>query len=115
MVAPDDIRAHTKKNLTRAEKLGSSTNEDSLRQSNRKIRPPQVTQVNFQNKRYDIDGWNEIFHSTNHMNVDAWNRRGKVSGNEYVEGTMHVNMQDPELFLYDKAEALEEILGVVMA
>ena len=107
--------SHAKQNLARAEKLGSSTNEDGLRRFNRKIRPPQVTQVSFQNKRYDIDGWNEIFHSTNHMNVGACNRRGKVSGNEYVEGTMHVNVKNPASFVYDQAESLEEILGVAMA
>ena len=71
-------------NLARTEKLGSTTNEDGLQQSNRNIRPPQVTQVSFLNKRYDIDGWNAFVHGTNHVNVDAWNRRGKVSGNKYV-------------------------------
>ena len=115
LVAPDDIRAHAKQNLARAENLGSSTNEDGLRRSNRTIRPPQFTQVSLQNKRYDIDGWNEIVHGTNHMNVDAWNRGGKVSGNKYVEGSMHVNVQDPVLFMYDEAEALEETMGVEMA
>ena len=49
------------------------------------------------------------------MNVDARNRGGKVYGNEYIEGTMHVNVQDPASFVYDEAEALEEILGVAMA
>ena len=41
------------------------------------------------------------------MNVDAWNRRGKVSGNEYVEGIMHVNVQEPVSFVYDEAKSLE--------
>ena len=65
--------------------------------------------------RYDIDGWNEIFHGTNHVNVDAWNRRGKVSGNKCIEGTMHVNVQDPASFVHNKAEALKETLGVAMS
>ena len=40
---------------------------------------------------------------------------GKVSRNEYVEHTMHVNVQDPALFVYDEAESLEENMGVTMA
>ena len=102
-------------NIARTEKLGPTTNEDGLRQSNRNIRPPKVTHVSFQSKRYDIDGWNEIVHGTNHVNVDAWNRRDKVYGNKYVESTMHVNVQDPALFVHNEAEALEEILGAAMA
>ena len=102
-------------NIARTEKLGSTTNEDGLRRSNCNIRPPQVTQVIFQNKWYDIDGWNAIFHGTNHVNVDAWNRRGKVSGNKYVEVTMHVNVQYPALFVHNEVEVLEEILGIAMA
>ena len=49
------------------------------------------------------------------MNEDAWNRRGEVSGNKYVEVTMHVNVQDPASFVHNEAEALEEILGIAMA
>ena len=49
------------------------------------------------------------------MNVDAWNRRGKVSGNKYVEVTMHVNVQYPALFVHNEVEVLEEILGIAMA
>ena len=67
-------------NLTHTEKLGSTTNDDGLRRSNRNISPPQVTQVSFQIEQYDIDRWKEIFHSTNHVNVDSWNRRGNISG-----------------------------------
>ena len=48
-------------NLACTEKLGYTTNEDGLRRSNCNIRPPQVAQVSFQNKQYDIDGWNEIY------------------------------------------------------
>ena len=94
-------------NLARTEKLGPTMNEDGLRRSNCNIRPPQVTQVSFQNQQYDIDGSNEIVHDTNHMNVDAWNRRGKLSGKKYVEGTMHVNVQYPALFVHNEDEALE--------
>ena len=93
----------------------ASRGKDGLRRSNRNIRPPQVTQISFQNKRYDIDGWNEIVHDTNHVNMVAWNLKGKVSGNKYVEGTRHVNVQGPASFVHNKAEALEEILGVAMA
>ena len=49
------------------------------------------------------------------MNAEAWKRRGKVSGNKYVEGTMHINVQDPASFVYDEAEALEETLGATIA
>ena len=49
------------------------------------------------------------------MNVDAWKRKGKVSGNNYVEGTMHVNVQDPASFVHNETESLEEIMGVAMA
>ena len=47
--------------------------------------------------------------------MDAWNRRGKVSGNKYVEVTMHVNLQDPASFVHNEAEALEDIIGIAMA
>ena len=56
-----------------------------------------------------------MFHRTNHLNVDQWNKGGKVTGGSYEFGTMHINVQDHDYFTYDESDSIEEIIGVEMA
>ena len=84
----------------------STINEHGLRSSTHKSRPPQVTKVSFQNKRYDLDGWNKVVQGTNHLNVDQLNKRDKANGRDYKVGTMQIIVQDPAYFIYDGSAAL---------
>ena len=70
-------------------------------------RPPQVTKVSFQNKRYDLDGWNKGVQGTNHINVYQWNKSGKATGGGYEVGIMHINLQDTSSFTYYGIDTLE--------
>ena len=86
---------------------GSTINAHGLRCSMRTSRPPQVTKVRFQNKRYDLDGWNKVVPGTNRLNLDLWNKRDKATGRDYEVGTMHINVQDPAYFTYNGSADLE--------
>ena len=56
-----------------------------------------------------------MFQGNNHLNVYQWNKGDKSTRRDCEVGTMHINVQDPASFTYDGFEALEEIIGVVMA